>query len=189
MPVERWYVDGERVVADKFLEVLFPQGAESLDYFPIFFRALRPGCLDTLESDWETRASQPLSRAELYKLRSAAGADWVNRDSVDLTCISEPYCISLTGDGGNWVMVVGIDQAESWNYVQAIQVEAVSADNGDAWIHETTAEGLPEGQVFQYVVGISAPEASAQPPVLHSTIRLRFHDGTESTREYVTQTP
>lgn len=188
VPVERWYVDEERVVADKFLEALFPQGAEALDYSPIFFRELSPGCLDTLEIDWESRTNQPLSRAELYKLRSAAGADWVNRDSGNLTCISEPYCISLTSNGETWVMVLGIDQAESWSYVQAIQVEAVSAENGDAWIHETTAEELPEGQIFQYVVGISAPE-SAEQPVLHSQIRLSFHDGTELTREYVTQAP
>lgn len=189
MPVERWYVDEERVVADKFLEAVFPQGAQALDYSPIFFRELSPGCLDTLESDWESRASQSLSRAELYKLRSAAGADWSNQDTGNLTCISEPYCISLTGEGGNWVMIVGIDQAASWSYVQAVQIEAVSAENGDAWVHESTAEGLPEGQVFQYVVGMSAAEISEQPPVLHSQIRLTFHDGSQITREYVTQVP
>ncbi|MGN0982065.1 MAG: zinc-ribbon domain-containing protein [Candidatus Limivicinus sp.] len=189
VPLERWYLDGERVVADKFLELLFPQGAEALNYSPIFFRELSPGCLDTLESDWEARESQRLSRAELYKLRSAAGADWVNRDSGELSCISEPYCISLTSDGETWVMVLGIDQAESWSYVRDIQVEAVNTENGDAWIHETTAGELPEGQVFQYVVGISVPEGSAQPSALHSTIRLSFHDGTEITREYVTQAP
>lgn len=188
-PVERWFMDEERVVADKYLEALFPQGAETLDYFPIFFRELRPGCLDTIESDWENRVVQQLSRAELYKLRPAAGADWVARDSSGLACISEPYCISLTNDEESWVMIVGIDRASGWDYVESVQVDAVSTENGDAWIHETTAEELPEGQVFQYVVGISASETLEQPPVLHSQVRLTFHDGSEITKDYVTQVP
>lgn len=189
IPAERWFIGGERVVADKALEELFPQGAETLNYSPVFFKELSPGCLDTLESDWEGREVWQLGRTELYKLRAAAGADWVNKGESGVAGITEPYCISLTNDGETWVMVLGIDQAEGWNYVRAIQVEAVRADNGDAWIHETTADGLPEGQVFQYVVGISAPEGSERQPALHSRIRLSFHDGTEITREYVTQAP
>ena len=84
-------------------------------------------------------------------------------------------------------MVVGIDQAIGWNYVESIQVEAVSTQGGDAWINEATGENLPEGQVYQYVVGIDAPEG--QQPPLSSRICIRFRDGTKITREYVTQAP
>lgn len=185
VPLERWFIDDERVIVAKFMEALFPQGAETLDYFPIFFRELSPGCLDTLESDWEGRESRQLSRAELYRLRSAAGADWVNEDSSDLACISDPYCISLTSDGETWVMILGIDKAAGWDYVQNIQVEAVSVADGDAWVHDSTKEALEEEQVFQYVVGISTTEE--QQPVLRSKIRLTLHDGPQITREYVTQ--
>ena len=187
VPVERWYIDGTRVLASQALAELFPQGAETLNYSPIFFRELSPGCLDTLESDWENRESWQLSQTELYKLRDAAGYDWVNEDKSSVAYISEPYCISLTSDGGSWVMVVGIDQAIGWNYVESIQVEAVGTQGGDAWINEATGENLPEGQVYQYVVGIDAPEG--QQPPLNSRIRIRFRDGTEITKEYVTQAP
>lgn len=187
VPVERWFLNGERIVADKALDTLFPQEAETLNYSPIFFRKLGPGCLDTLETDWENREILQLGRSELSKLRSAAGADWVNQDSSGLPCISEPYCISLTNDGESWVMVVGIDQAEGWDYVDSIQVEAVSTPVGDAWINEATDEALPEGQVYQYVVGIDAP-AEQQPP-LNTQLRILFHDGTQITREYQTQAP
>ena len=187
MPVDRWFIDEERVLADKALKELFPQGAETLNYSPVFFKELSPGCLDTLESDWENRELWQLSQTELYKLRDAAGHDWVNEDKSGVAYISEPYCISLTSDGGSWVMVVGIDQAIGWNYVESIQVEAVSTQGGDAWINEATGENLPEGQVYQYVVGIDAPEG--QQPPLNSRIRIRFRDGTEITKEYVTQAP
>ena len=187
VPVERWYIDGTRVLASQALAELFPQGAETLNYSPIFFRELSPGCLDTLESDWENRELWQLSQTELYKLRDAAGHDWVNEDKSGVAYISEPYCISLTSDGGSWVMVVGIDQAIGWNYVESIQVEAVSTQGGDAWINEATGENLPEGQVYQYVVGIDAPEG--QQPPLNSRICIRFRDGTKITREYVTQAP
>ena len=187
VPVERWYIDGTRVLASQALAELFPQGAETLNYSPIFFRELSPGCLDTLESDWENRELWQLSQTELYKLRDAAGHDWVNEDKSGVAYISEPYCISLTSDGGSWVMVVGIDQAIGWNYVESIQVEAVSTQGGDAWINEATGENLPEGQVYQYVVGIDAPEG--QQPPLSSRICIRFRDGTKITREYVTQAP
>ena len=187
VPVERWYIDGTRVLASQALAELFPQGAETLNYSPIFFRELSPGCLDTLESDWENREFWQLSQTELYKLRDAAGHDWVNEDKSGVAYIGEPYCISLTSDGGSWVMVVGIDQAIGWNYVESIQVEAVSTQGGDAWINEATGENLPEGQVYQYVVGIDAPEG--QQPPLSSRICIRFRDGTKITREYVTQAP
>ena len=187
VPVERWYIDGTRVLASQALAELFPQGAETLNYSPIFFRELSPGCLDTLESDWENRELWQLSQTELYKLRDAAGHDWVNEDKSGVAYISEPYCISLTSDGGSWVMVVGIDQAIGWNYVESIQVEAVSTQGGDAWINEATGENLPEGQVYQYVVGIDAPEG--QQPPLSSRICIRFRDGTKITRDYVTQAP
>ena len=131
MPVERWYIDGKRVLASQALAELFPQGAETLNYSPIFFRELSPGCLDTLETDWENRKTLQLGQTELYKLRAAAGADWVNEDKSGLAYIGEPYCISLTSDGGSWVMIVGIDQALGWNYVESIQVEEVSqSENG-----------------------------------------------------------
>lgn len=187
VPVERWFLNEERVVADKALETLFPQGAETLNYAPVFFRELSPGCLDTLENDWENQEVLQLGRAELYKLRAAAGADWVNKDNSGLACISEPYCISLTSNGGSWVMVVGIDPAEGWDYVESIQVESVSTPEGDAWINEATGENLPEGQVYQYVVGIDAPEG--QQPPLDTQIRIRFHDGTEVVKEFQTQAP
>ena len=186
-PVERWFADEERVVADQVLDTLFPQGADTLACFPVFFRELSPGCLDALESDWENREVLHFSRAELSKLRAAAGSDWADKGNTVLSCISEPYCISLTGDGASWVMVVGIDRTAGWDYVQSIQVESVSVEEGDAWVHDATAEGLPEGQVYQYVVGISP--AGDQQPVLHSRIRVSFHDGAEITKEYVTQAP
>ena len=187
VPVERWYIDGKRVLASQALAELFPQGAETLNYSPIFFRELSPGCLDTLETDWENRKTLQLGQTELYKLRAAAGADWVNEDKSGLAYIGEPYCISLTSDGGSWVMIVGIDQALGWNYVESIQVEEVSTQGGDAWLNEATDVNLPEGQVYQYVVGMDAPEG--QQPPLNSRISIRFRDGTEITREYITQAP
>lgn len=187
IPVERWFINGERVVTDKALAELFPQGAETLSYSPIFFKELSPGCLDTLESDWENRELWQLSQTELYKLRTAAGADWVNEDKSGVAFIGEPYCISLTSDGEAWVMVLGIDKAAGWNYVQSIQVEDLSVEEGDAWVHDTTREDLEEEQVFQYVAGISTAEG--QQPVLRSRIRLTLHDGTEVVKEFQTQAP
>ena len=185
MPVDRWFIDEERVLADKALEELFPQGAETLSYSPIFFQKLSPGCLDTLESDWENRAVWQLSRTELYKLRAAAGADWISEDESTLAYIDEPYCISLTSDGETWVMILGVDKAAGWDYVQSVQVEAVGVADGDAWVHDSTTADLEEEQVLQYVVGISTAEE--EQPVLRSRIHLTLHDGTEITKEYVTQ--
>lgn len=185
MPVDRWFIDEERVLADKALEELFPQGAETLNYFPIFFQKLSPGCLDTLESDWENRQVWQLSRTELYKLRAAAGSDWISEGESTLAYIDEPYCISLTSDGETWVMILGVDKAAGWDYVQSVQVEAVGVADGDAWVHDSTTADLEEEQVLQYVVGISTTEE--EQPVLRSRIRLTLHDGTEITKEYVTQ--
>lgn len=185
MPVDRWFIDEERVLADKALEELFPQGAETLNYSPVFFKELSPGCLDTLESDWENRESWQLSRTELYKLRAAAGSDWISGDESTLAYIGEPYCISLTSDGETWVMILGVDKAAGWDYVQSVQVEAVGVADGDAWVHDSTTADLEEEQVLQYVVGISTTEE--EQPVLRSRIRLTLHDGTEITKEYVTQ--
>ena len=185
MPVDRWFIDGERVLADKALEELCPQGAETLNYAPVFFQELSPGCLDTLESDWENRELLQLSRTELYKLRSAAGSDWVSEEESTLAYIDEPYCISLTSDGETWVMILGIDKAAGWDYVQSIQVEAVGVADGDAWVHDSTTADLEEQQVLQYVVGISTTEE--EQPVLRSRIHLTLHDGTKITKEYVTQ--
>ena len=84
MPSDRWFIDGERVLADKALAELFPQGAETLSYSPVFFKELSPGCLDTLESDWENRELLQLSRTELYKLRAAAGSDWISEGESTL---------------------------------------------------------------------------------------------------------
>ena len=185
MPVDRWFIDGDRVLADKALAELFPQGAETLSYSPVFFKELSPGCLDTLESDWENRERWQLSRTELYKLRAAAGSDWISEGESTLAYIDEPYCISLTSDGETWVMILGVDKAAGWDYVQSVQVEAVGVADGDAWVHDSTTADLEEEQVLQYVVGISTTEE--EQPVLRSRIRLTLHDGTEITKEYVTQ--
>ena len=185
MLVDRWFIDGDRVLADKALAELFPQGAETLNYAPVFFKELSPGCLDTLESDWENRELWQLSRTELYKLRAAAGSDWISEGESTLAYIDEPYCISLISDGETWVMILGIDKAAGWDYVQSVKVEAVGVADGDAWVHDSTTAGLEEEQVLQYVVGISTTEE--EPPVLRSQIRLTLHDGTEITKEYVTQ--
>lgn len=185
MPVDRWFIDEERVLADKALEELFPQGADALSYSPIFFQKLSPGCLDTLETDWENRAVWQLSQTELSKLRAAAGSDWISEGESTLAYIDEPYCISLTSDGETWVMILGIDKAAGWDYVQSVQVEAVGVADGDAWVHDSTTADLEEEQVLQYVVGISTTEEDQ--PVLRSRIRLTLHDGTEITKEYVTQ--
>ena len=185
MPVDRWFIDEERVLADKALEELFPQGAETLNYSPVFFKELSPGCLDTLESDWENRQVWQLSRTELYKLRAAAGSDWISEGESTLAYIDEPYCISLTSDGETWVMILGVGKAAGWDYVQSVEVEAVSVADGDAWVHDSTTADLEEEQVLQYVVGISTTEEVQ--PVLRSRIRLTLHDGTEIIKEYVTQ--
>lgn len=185
MPVERWFIDDERVVADKALAELFPQGAPTLSYSPVFFRELSPGCLDTLESDWENREVWQLSQMELYKLRTAAGADWVSEDKSNVAHLEAPSCLSLTNDGETWVMILGVDKAAGWNYVQHIQVEEVHVEGGDAWVHDSTTDELEGDQVLQYVVGIST--AGEEPPVLHSTLRLTLYDGTEIAREFQTQ--
>ena len=82
-------------------------------------------------------------------------------------------------------MILGVDKAAGWDYVQSVQVEAVGVADGDAWVHDSTTADLEEEQVLQYVVGISTTEE--EQPVLRSRIRLTLHDGTEITKEYVTQ--
>ena len=82
-------------------------------------------------------------------------------------------------------MILGIDKAAGWDYVQSIQVEAVGVTDGDAWVHDSTTADLEEEQVLQYVAGISTAEE--EPPVLRSQIRLTLYDGTEIVKEYVTQ--
>lgn len=190
VPVERYSSDGDRISELQYMEALFPDGAETLEYYPIFFRELKPGCLDDLEESWNGRSVSQLSRIELDKLGSAAGSGGVQTEySGILPYISDVYCITADGDENDAVIVLGIDSAAGWDYVREISVATVSAENTDAWVHSSTTESLPEGQIFEFVVGLAADSALTGSCTVTSEIKLKLYDGTELSRSFTTSCP
>lgn len=189
-PLEYYSIDGKGVSSREFMEQLFPEGAESLSYFPIYFRELSPGCLDELESDWENRELRQLSREDFSRLWNIAGSGQISKEAKDLLpYIGDAYCISVTNEDQASVMVIGIDSAEGWDYVRSLEVLSVSVEGADAWVHSSGSEGLPEGQVYQYVVSLSFLEDADLNYTVCSQVKLSLYDGSELTKTFYTQAP
>lgn len=190
VPAERYYINDERITIQSYMEELFPEGDETLEYYPVFFRELVPGSLDDMEESWLNREIYQLGRAELTALGAAAGSGWLGTDTGgSIPCISEAYCISMEVTGESPVIVMGVDKAEGWEYVRSVDVLSVSIEGADSWVHSKTAEGLPEGQVYEYVVGMSLLDPAAAPTEIVSEIKLQFNDGTELTKTIRSQLP
>lgn len=180
VPAESYYSDGDRISAAQYVEALFPDGAETLDYYPILFRELKPGCLADLEESWNDRSVKQLSRIELGQLENIAGFGSVQTKYTGvLPYISDVYCISADGSETDAVIVFGIDPADGWEYVREISVESISTEKADTWVHSSTTESLPEGQVFEFVVGLSAEGRPAKSYAVSSEIKLKLYDGAE----------
>lgn len=190
MPVERYYIDGSRVTVDTWLDELFPNGAETLSYSPIFFKELAPGSLDNLEGDWNNRQSVQLNQQELSKLWTAASSDAVTEESIGaIDYTNGVYCISYqVGEDNSAVMVLGIDSGSAWGYVADLTVDSVSINGADVWLDSATGSDLPEGQVYQFVLGISIAEGST-PTELTTELTLTLHDGSKVTQTLSTAIP
>lgn len=188
VPAAYYSINGSNVSSSEFMEQLFPDKADSLSYFPIYFRDFSPGCLDDLESDWANREIHKLSREDLASLWTVAGSGSISKEASDaLPYISEAYCISISNDGQASAMELGIDGALGWDYVSSIQVLSVSVDGADAWLHSSGSDSLQEGQVFQYVVGISPLDETLEDYTLCTEIKLSLYDGSEITKTFYTQ--
>ena len=189
-PVEYYSIDGSSVSSREFMERLFPEGSDTLSYFPIYFRELSPGCLDELESDWESREEHRLSREDFSRLWSVSGSGQISREAEEvLPYVGQAYCVSVTNEEQSSVMVIGIDQDRGWEYVRSMEVLSVSVDGADAWVHSSTTQELPEGQAFEYVVGLSFLENVNWNYTVSAQIKLSLYDGSELTRTFQVQAP
>ena len=189
-PVEYYSIDGSSVSGREFMERLFPEGSDTLSYFPIYFRELSPGCLDELESDWENREIRELKREDLSRLWTISGSGQISKEAESvLPYIGDAYCISVTNEDMSSVMVLGIDEGLGWDYVRSIEVLSVSVDGADAWLHSSTKESLPEGQVFEYVVGLSFLGEANWNYTICSQIKLSMYDSSELVKTFYTQAP
>jgi predicted nucleic acid-binding Zn ribbon protein len=184
MPEEHYYVDGGRVTADTWLNQLFTDGADSLSYYPIKFKELAPGCLDNLEEEWSARETQQVSRNELDKLWTAAGADAVSQDGKENVAYTNGvYCISYEiAEDNTAVLVMGIDSGTGWGYVNSIHVESISLEGADVWINSATADDLPDGQVYELSIGVSINDGAAVPSKFECQVKLGLRDGSEVTQ-------
>ena len=86
-------------------------------------------------------------------------------------------------------MVIGIDPAEGWDYVRSLEVLSVSVEGADAWVHSSGSEGLPEGQAFEYVVGLSFLDEINWNYTVTAQIKLSLYDGSELTKTFRVQAP
>ena len=190
MPSYYYGIDGSSVSSMDFMDRLFPEGADSLSYFPIYFKELSPGCLDELESDWENREIRELKREDLSRLWTISGSGQISKEAESvLPYIGDAYCISVTNEDMSSVMVLGIDEGLGWDYVRSIEVLSVSVDGADAWLHSSTKESLPEGQVCEYVVGLSFLGEANWNYTICSQIKLSMYDGSELVKTFYTQAP
>lgn len=190
MPVEYYKVNGSSVSSLEFMEELFPEGTDTLNYFPIYFKELSPGCLDDLPGDWESREINQLRREDFSRLWNISGSGQISKEAADvLPYISDPYCISVTNEDMASVMVIGIDPSSGWEYVRSIEVLSVSVEGADAWIHSAGTDGLPEGQIYEYVVGLSFLDEANWNYTVCSQIKLSLYDGSEITKTFYIQAP
>lgn len=178
--VERYYIDGERVSYWEFARELAGEGATEISYSPIYFKSMAPGCLESMESDWYGRASEQLDIRELNRLRGAAGQDRAVKElPAQLDMISQPYCISLVQYDSNWVMILGVDQGNGYEYLREIEISSVSCSDGQAWVDSSNDKELAEGSVLEYVVGISPDGELEQPFTITTNFVIKLYDGSQ----------
>lgn len=190
MPAEYYKVNGSSSSSLEFMERLFPDGAQVLSYSPVYFKELSPGCLDNLAEDWGNREVHQLRREDFSRLWNISGSGQISKEAADvLPYIGDPYCISVTNEDMSSVMAIGIDPSSGWEYVRSIEVLSVSVDGADAWIHSSGSEGLPEGQAYEYVVGLAFLENANWNYTISSQIKLSLYDGSEITKTYRVQAP
>lgn len=187
-PAEYYSVNGSDSTGSEFMDQLFPEGSDTLSYFPIYFQELSPGCLDNLESDWENREVHQLRREDFSRLWSISGSGQISREAESsLPYISDPYCISVTNEELSSAMVIGIDPGRGWEYVQSLEILSVSVNGADAWLNSAGSEGLPEGQIYEYGVGLSFLGEPNWDYSVCTQIKLKLHDGSEITKTLYTK--
>ncbi len=189
-PVEYYSIDGSSVSSREFMELLFPEGADTLSYFPIYFKELSPGCLDQLESDWENREVHQLSREDFSRLWNISGSGQISKEASEvLPYVGQAYCISVTNEDQSSVISIGIDRDQGWEYVRSIEVLSVEVEGADAWVHSSSTQDLPEGQAFEYVVGLSFLDEINWNYTVTAQIKLSLYDGSELTKTFQVQAP
>ncbi len=189
-PAEYYSINGSSATGAEFMDLLFPEGGDTLSYFPIYFQVLSPGCLDELESDWENREVHQLNREDFSRLWSISGPGRISREAEDiLPYISDPYCISVTNEELSSAMVIGIDPGLGWEYVQSVEVSSVSVEGADAWLNSAVSQDLPEGQIFEYAVGLSFTAEPNWNYTVSTQLKLKLYDGSEIDRTYYVQAP
>ncbi len=179
-PAEYYSINGSSSTGSEFMEQLFPQDSDTLSYFPIYFKELSPGCLDELESDWESREVHQLRREDFSRLWSIAGSGQISREAEDiLPYIGEARCLSITNEEGSAVIGIAIDKARGWDYVSSLEISSVSVEGADAWVHSSSSQDLEEGRAFEYVVGLSFIDEPSTEYTVCTQISLRLYDGSE----------